>query len=430
MKKIVIWSILTFLIIFSLVPVLGESPKYKINNVTQPPNNQTAFTVINVTISEDSTLYTRRTFIDSAQEYPGIRRYSAIGKLTTHGDIFLRFNIEFLPTSLNQTFAEFKNSTTVNDYKNFIALEQLVPFNISLLEKTTDSFETRQEIFYNFETKTNHTFYTIEQMVVLRQTTTFLLALREQYQFDLNKLELGQLSDFHFLMEYFNDEDMGGGLHVMEEVRIKAPGSPLEYITNTKGFSGLIYLTQWDVDRVPQYTRHFAHADQNIILEIKLPREQEISFDFDSHYKTEVSSGEQVNSKKANKAVFEFDSDAILPHYVKIDSLTPFWAQFTLADYLSVGVGALVGLISVVKGLPYFWSRRSFGNFKQSFHSAVDNPSQFEALQQKALNRYMSGKLTSSQFEEIRSEVRMLKKYSEKVPEKEKQSSLEELLGR
>ena len=55
--------------------------------------------------------------------------------------------------------------------------------------------------------------------------------------------------------------------------------------------------------------------------------------------------------------------------------------------------------------------------------------SEFKILQEKALNKYMSGKLSAIQFEEVRQEVQLLKKYKDVRGKTETKSpSLEELL--
>ncbi len=321
----------------------------------------------------------------------------------------------------------------MDDFKNYQALKQLIPFNISTLEIEVSSLELHHENFSETEE-----FFVIEQMMVLRQTTTFLLALPEPFMFDLNKLELGQLSDFHFESEYSSDEE-SDHRHVHEEVRIKAPGTVLDYIPSAQGYSGFVYLTRnpENPEPVPRYQRYFADSSQEIHLSIKLPVRQTISFDFDSVYETKVSDGERDNSKEGNIATFVFASDSYLPHYIKLSSYTEFFAQFTLTDYLSIGVSGLIGIFTVVKGIPYYFRRRSFNNFKKSLHGAVEEKdiTKFESLQEKALNDFMQGKLSASQVEEVRSVIQLLKRYmgttptTPTTPKKQDTPSLEELLG-
>ncbi len=428
--RMIYCTIIGLTLLFIIIPVLSFSPCDNQVQLRQDQSEESAHTTVNITLTDTTTTYKRITDFPNPEEEPGIRRYFAIAKLTTHSDIFLRFNVEFSTTDWNGNFDLFKNSSLVDDFKNYQALKQLIPFNISTLDIEVSSLELHHENFSETEE-----FFVIEQMMVLRQTTTFLIALPEPFMFDLNRLELGQLSDFHYESEYVNDEE-SSDRHVHEEVRIKAPGTALDYIPSTQGYSGFVYLTpsQFDTpEPVPRYQRYFTDSSQDITLSIKLPVRQTISFDFDSVYKTKVSDGERDNSKEGNIATFMFASDSYLPHYIKLSSYTEFLAQFSLSDYFSIGLSGLIGLITVVKGIPYFFRRRSFNNFKKSLHGAVEekDTTKFESLQEKALNDFMRGKLSASQVEEVRSVVQLLKRYMDTTPTPKKQEtpSLEQLLG-
>ncbi|MFX0171344.1 MAG: hypothetical protein ACFE9L_05440 [Candidatus Hodarchaeota archaeon] len=388
-----------------------------------------ANTGVNVTFRDSDTIYERSTYLPNpelsgiAQE---IRRYFAIAKLTTHADILFEFDIEFYSQypDWNGNYTTFQNSSIVEDYqKKFRALEELVPANSTLLKITSSSFET-----FNFNLtfeQTTFEIFGIHQVLIFRETTAFLLFLPEPFLFDLNKLELSQLSDFHFQHEFFNPED--GHPHIFEEVRIKAPGSALEYVRSTKGYFGTVYLADnpYDINEVPEYARYFGIIPQNIQIILELPSGQELSFDYDSTYKSSVSSEEKVSTKKGNKVTFFFDSESKIPYYVKITSITPIWAQFTLTEIASMAFGGLMGLVTLLKGLPYLWGRRTYGKFLQSFHNAVEKGdiSSFESLQEKAWNDFVRGKLSSGKFEDVQTEITLLQSYLDKKPKKESNSA-------
>jgi hypothetical protein len=96
--------------------------------------------------------------------------------------------------------------------------------------------------------------------------------------------------------------------------------------------------------------------------------------------------------------------------------------------------GGLAALVTFVKGIPYFWNRRSYNSYIKGLRKAVDkgNMSEFKFLQEKAVNKYVSGKFSTNQFEEVRKEIQMLKRLKETTPPKEesKSSPLDELLGK
>ncbi|MFX0206889.1 MAG: hypothetical protein ACFFDT_12960 [Candidatus Hodarchaeota archaeon] len=422
--------LISFCLLFLTISNSGLSSPVDYKNINQegPP---IANTIVNVTFRDSDTIYQRLTFLPGP-ELSGIAqeifRYFAIAKLTTHSDILFEFNIEFDSQypEWNGNYTLFQNSSIIEDYKNkFRALEELVPVNNTLLQITSSSFETFQ-FNHTFEQTGEETqIFGLHQVLIFRETTAFLLSLPEPFLFDLNKLELSQLSDFHFLHEFFNPGD--GRTEIREEVRIKAPGSALEYVSSTEGYSGTVYLADnsYDINEVPKYARYFGVIPQNIQLTLELPSDQDLSFDYDSIYKSSVGSEEQVSTKKGNKVTFFFDSEGSLPYYVKITSVTPIWAQFTLAEIASMAFGGLMGLVTLLKGLPYLWGRRSYGKFVQSFHNAVEKGdlSSFEALQEKAWDDFIRGKLSSGKFEDVQTEINLLQSYLDKKPKEESDSA-------
>ncbi|UCG01379.1 MAG: hypothetical protein JSW11_17390 [Candidatus Heimdallarchaeota archaeon] len=425
-KKLCFCALIGVLLLFSTINIIKSYPGRIPYSVQQEgPEEGVANTNVNVTLNSDETTYQRNTFLPKAEDIGiEILHYSAIAKLTTHGDLYFEIIAEFSTdndTSWQSNYTDFKNSPEVRHFRDLYALQDIVPVNISLLENTTSSFSTWEEP----EHPEFGRLFGIEQRVVLRQTTVFLLSLPEPFQFDRNKLELSQLSDFHFESVYHYDKERDER-EIFELVRIKAPGSVLEYLPAVKGYSGIIYMTGWEPEAVPRFQRQFADARQHITLKIKLPIQQDVDFSFDSQY-----TKNPLTTKNGNIVTFEFPPDGKIPYYVKIDSQIPFLEQFTITDYVGMAFGALAALVTSVKGIPYFWNRRSYNKYIKGLRSAVDkgNMSEFKLLQEKAVDKYVGGKFSTNQFEEVRKEIQMLKRLKETTPKEETKSPLEELLG-
>ncbi len=384
-------------------------------NINQEEPHGFADTHVNVTLSQTHTTYVRETNAINPQisDIP-IHRFFAIAKLTTHADILIEFHIEFSAENWDGNFSQFQNSTIAQEYREFQALKELVPINTSVLEIEANSYEIHEENITE-----SLRIFAIHQIIILRQTTVFLLSLPEPYLFDWNELELSQIEDFHYQHEFFKPENENEKPFLFELVRIKAPGSVVDYVPNTKGYTGSLYLAPdpWSANHVPQYQRHITNLQQTIHVNIELPKTQTINtIDFDSEFKNTADSEEQIYEINKNTISFTFNS--YYPHYIKLTSFIPILEQFTPAEYASVAVAGLAGLLTFLKGVPYFWNRRSFNKFKNSLRKAVENPSQFESLQQKAQSQFLAGKISAKELEEIRNEVNLLTKYQERVIKK------------
>lgn len=423
--KLFFCFLIGIILLFSTSTVISSHPDQISFSVQQEPEEGVALTKVNVTLNSDETTYQRLTILPKAEDIGiEILRYSAIGKLTTHGDLYFEIIAEFSTnndTEWQSNYTKFKNSPEARHFKNLDALQDIVPINISLLENTTSSFSTWEEPDHPEFGQ----LFGIELRVVLRQTTVFLLTLPEPFQFDRNKLELSQLSDFHFQSNYYYNKQRDER-EVEEIVRIKAPGSILEYVPAVKGYSGILYLTGWKPEEVPRYQRQFADAQQHIILQLKLPIQQDIEYSFDSEY-----SENPLTIKNGNIATFDFPPTGKIPYYIRITSQIPFLEQFSVTDYIGMAFGALAALVTFVKGIPYFWNRRSFNKYIKGLRTAVDKGDMegFKELQEKAVNKYVGGKFSTNQFEVVRKEIQMLKRLKETTPKSEIKSSIEELLG-
>ncbi len=414
--------------------------KSQVNSIQQGAPEDMAYTDINLTLFEDTIVYERTTHTnptDIPLDMENVRRTEVIVTLTTHSDLMLTFSGEYYADQWNDSLTSFKNSTVVQRYQTFEPLKRLVPDvdNISLLEITRSSLRIE---FIN-ETHMPENFFMIEQSVILRQTTAFILALHEIFQFDRNKIELSQITDFFLRSEYLSFEG-DEFKHSSETVRIKAPSTILEYITGRKGYSGRIYFSNWEEpEPVPPYFRGFGMIPQEIRVGITLPTGQnEISYKFDTNYTQEVDINNNLDLLQSrNSLSMMFPSDSYLPYYLDLDSSTPLLEQFSISDYFSMAIGAFAGLFTLLKGLPYYLNRRSFNKYKKALHLASEKgtTADFNNVQAEIKEKFLQRKLSANQLEDIKKEIDYLRK-SEGIkktqPEETKTTppSLEDLLGK
>lgn len=387
----------------------------QLKNVQQDgPETDKAFTDINLTLFEDTAIYERTTHTiptNISEDMENIRRTEVIVTLTTHSDLLLTFFGEYYADQWNDSEDLFKNSTVVRNYRTFEPLKRLVPDvdNITLLEITRSSLRIE---FIN-ETHMPENFFMIEQSVILRQSTAFILALHEIFQFDRNKIELSQVTDFYLRSEFMSFEQ-DEFKESSEIVRIKAPSTILDYITSRKGYSGRIYFSDWEEpEPIPPYFRGFGDIPQEIRVSITLPIGQnEISYKFDTNYTQEVSTSELDIIQSRNSLSIRFSSDSYLPFYLDLDSSTPLLEQFSLSDYFSMAIGAFAGLFTLLKGLPYYLNRRSFNKYKKALHLASEKgtTTDFDNIQAEIKEKFLQRKLSAGQLEEIRKEIQFLSK--------------------
>ena len=396
-----------------LVAINSINPSTTINLSTsymlqEPPIENVAFTRVNVTLTDSDTSYERVTILDNIDATLPVERLFVLAKLTTHGDIYFQLDIE-IPVNAeaewNESLTLFLNSSLMEEVKSFEAMEGLLGgSNITLLEITSSSFSAQ------VDNRTDGDRFFVEQKAIFKQTTAFLLTLPEPFQFGLNKLELGHLADFHFQFEYLNFE--GENAFAIESVRIKAPGSALTYIPTTSSYTGTIYLTEfpWDAFRVPRYFNPSADAPQDIHFSIKLPIGQnEITYDYDQKYKTAMTEESEVLRQK-NQISFFFEHDSYIPHAIYLDSVTPFFEQFSLMDYFSMFAGIFAALFTLLRGLPFVISRWSFNRYKNGLIGSLSKKSwDKKDLEDKVQEKFISGKLSTSQYTEINRVISLLK---------------------
>jgi hypothetical protein len=391
--------IIIFILLFIFTTNIAET-NFGTSEIHQQEELSNAFTKVNITLSDTDTLYHRETHVHNVQTDLPMDRFFMLGKLTTHGDMLVSLDVEYSAANedWNNSKTIFANSSEVKHYTSFNATRDLLGVNITLLEITTDSFEIHEE------NRTEGKAFVINQQIIFKQTTAFLLSIREPFQFGLNRLELGKISDFHYQFEYihFGEEPA----FVMESVRIKAPGSAIEHIPNISGYSGTIYLSDFPYDPmpVPNFDRPFVHAPQDIMVSIKLPIGQnEINYDFDSYFKNKVGSQGPNAQQTKNLLTFHFNHNSYLPHAIYINSVTPFLEQFSISDYLSMLAGVFAALFTVLRGVPYMLNRRSFNRYKGNLLKAVEKSEwkKLEELEKDAHDRFLARKLSTSQYEEL-----------------------------
>ncbi|MHA1971490.1 MAG: hypothetical protein ACTSW1_00775 [Candidatus Hodarchaeales archaeon] len=413
------WKKICLVVIFSILFTCQLQPLSSKNTISASPSQDSfednvAGTDVNVTLSDSTTLYERTTFLPNPETDVLMQRFFVLAKLTTHGDLLVQFDVEFLSSAnpdWDGNFTFFENSSDALYFKNYQALRDMVNVNISLLDISSSSIEIFEDNRTDPRGGTD-LYFVVEQRVIIRETTAFLLVLPEPFQFGLNKLELGQLSELHFQFEYVNFT--GEAPFVTESVRLKAPGSALDYIPNLKGYSGTLYLAEfpYEAQPIPRFLRPYADAPQDIMLKIKLPIGQnEINLEFDSTFLKNADIGSSDIRKTKNLVQIYFDHDSYLPYSITINSVTPFLEQFSFSDYISMSAGVLAALFTVLKGLPYFYSRRSFNKFKSSLFDAVKKEEwqKLDAFEQEAKSRFMSRKLTATQYEEVNKVIQMLR---------------------
>jgi hypothetical protein len=422
--------------IFMAFTIVGLVPtKAKTQKIHQEEGGK-AFTNINLTLSETDIIYERTTHSDPEEGREDVRRSMVVVTLTTHSDLLVNFNVEFFADIWNDNITLFNNSDRVRDYRNFYPLLDLVHEvdNVSLLEITRSSLRLE----YINDSFFPNPFFVLDQSIILRQTTVFILALHEIFQFDLNKIELSQITDFNFQQEYFFFE-LSEERHTSESIRIKAPSRILDYVSNKKGYSGRIYFSNWEEpEPVPTYFRGFKDIPQDIRVNIKLPTGQnEISYKFDTNFTQVVSTSSLHMINSRNTLSMLFSSNSYLPFYIDIDSATPLLEQFSLSDYLSMAVGLFAGMFTFFKGLPYYLNRRSFNKYKKALHLATEKGtiSEYESLQAEIKDKFIQRKISARQLEEIRKEILYLRRADERKKEQletkdTKEINLEELLGR
>jgi hypothetical protein len=371
-----------------------------------------AFNSINVSFTDSRVQYVRNTHVIGAvPTEPSILFYHVVAELTTHADLFLQINIQFKPnTFMWQNYTEFINSGLIDDYNRTVrALLDLTNhrvrtsfFDISAREFTTDFFDFPE---YNPE---NDSFtiekrYQISDLMILRETSAFILTLDEPFPFDINNIQLGDLSDFRYEVNFVNEGEIP---FLEEKIRLTTTGGPLSYVLKTNGYTGTVYFNQFHPETLSNYTKHPLDVKQQMFYAIKMPSGQELSYSFDSEYQSRVEKQEMNVESKGNTIWLFFESGDVVPQYVKLDSKTPeipLLQQFSVQNYASFALSGLIGLVTILKGLPMLLNRRSTGKIKSVMRKSM-KANDYKGIQSslnQAFEKFSAGELSLNQYKEI-----------------------------
>ncbi|MHA2298037.1 MAG: hypothetical protein ACXAEU_18825 [Candidatus Hodarchaeales archaeon] len=425
-----ILALILFLLTFSLCSdvVLGEVDTQQRQTKTsyfQPPPQESgdAHSNINITFDEESTKYSRETHIWDVQTDPGMEllRYNAFAHFTTHEDILFDFHLEFNTTHFewNNNFTNFNNSFIVKDYRQeYLAIRHLSPIEVDLLDVGPEQFDVGNDTRFDPENPQNKiSSFFINHQVIIRETTAFILALEEPFRFDLNNIQLGQIKDFQ-LHVFFEKE-----LKIYNEyLTLSAVGSPFVEVSATKGLSGIIRLGEdYNPTEVHKLFRAFGSADQTIEMQFNLPKEQLLSYRLDygefEDQKDLFTSSIPITTR--NTISFSFETNDWMPVGIIIDTSVPIWEQFSVTDYLSYAASATIGLIALLKGLPFYFRRRGIGGLRKKLYNAasINDWVAFDNVLNEGRDRQMNRKMSSDQYRSLISESDLLREQYSKTKE-------------
>lgn len=364
-----------------------------------------AHSSINITLTEDNFKYLRHTHVtdvDYAEEW--LLNSFTVVDLTTHGDLFVQFHMEYNASSWNNNITEFRLSPLVDDFRSdYKALNELGSLNTSLLGIISKSFETNNFTREDFENPLEtEQIFIIDQKFVIRETVGFILSINELFRFDLNSIQLGAMSDFH--MEIFSSGETDISFFE-EKIRIQAPGSPLIYVQSTKGYSGIILFSEFEPQRVEKFFRPGIMSDQEIDLSIKLPREQHVSADpYFGDNEGDDTLNEALDFRvRKNEISLHVASGDWLPSKIIFKSEIPLLNQFSFTDYGSMAIAVFTGGFAVLRGLPFIVRQRKYNSFKKKVFSEVqvNDPSSIQAQQEVVKKKFMKQKISAKQYEDI-----------------------------
>ncbi len=418
MMKISAMTILLLMSLFFFVMTMNGSAapiQEEKNPRDAAPPKSWAFSRINITFNDDSTItYQRQTTVENSSiQDPRILHFLAEAAITTHDEILLLTRTEFPSTAdaaWNNSLEAFRNSSMVEEYnRTFLSLQGVTLMDRDILgisNTVLEIFEFQQD---------NSKIFVIEQFFLIRETTAFIMGLQdsETFNFGRNSIQLGKLTDFQ--LHVFYSKEPNQPAQVNEEVLIRAPGGPLEYNSVTKGYVGSIHLTDFQPELLGSYERQFTRASQRVVLTFQLPAKQRISYGFDSEYTSKVDVSALETNKihvEKNLATFIYDTGDWIPNTITINSVIPLLAQFEATDYLSWAVSGIIGIIATLKGLPVLFKRLSMGKMKKKLHLAATT-GELDKIDQylnEAREKFLKGKLSARQLENIEIEALMLKK--------------------
>ena len=387
----------------------------------QPTSSGEAQSQINITLDENSMQYERETFVTDIDTPMGFEliRYNAYAIYTTHEDILLNFHMEFNTTLWNGNFTLFNNSQVVRDYElEYIAIQHLTFVEVELLDVGPEMFIVQNGTFFDPENPTEEKeVFFIDQRVVIRETTAFLLSLDEPFRFDLNEIKLGQIQDMQ--LEVFFDKDHGV---YDERLRLSAEGSPLDSVTSTNGLSGVIRLSEdFSFQEVPKFNRAFGSVNQTIRMQFTLPAEQTLTYFFTyGDFAAEIGLfATDVVEDSKNSMTLEFTTDDWMPVGIAVSTFIPFWEQITLTEWVSYIGSGIIALFTVIKGIPFFLRWVRLGQLRKHLYKAARSKDygKFNDVMKYAQEVHLKRKITADQYRSLLFERTILKpQFSTSIP--------------
>jgi len=412
---LMIVSVVSFSSVLNVSGFQGDEP---LDPVFIPPTRPTGWAdnAIEVSLSGSGITYERQTFVEVASPTdPTIFLWSAVVELTTHSDLLVQIRLHFDPDEWNNNFQTFLNSPRIqNDYfNNSKAFNDLlrVPIDDSFFGISSRSFRTINDVFFNQEENKPESTFVIEERIVLRETSAFILALNEPFPFDLNNIQLGTLTNFRYEILF---ETQGTTSVTRESVKLSSAGGPLELNSKTSGYSGTIAFSQFDTQELGNYSSPNVEGGQILAYTIELPSGQEIdsaSTSFDTEFTTRLANQDEGFEEldmesQSNFMWFWFETGDLVPQSVSFQTappVIPIFEQFSTTDYLSFGASGLIGLLTVFKGLPAYLHYRSSGKFRSKLARTMRDGKhqEFQAIQDDVFNKFSSGKLSLRQYNDV-----------------------------
>ena len=376
---------------------------------TPKPITGYAYSTINVTLDDSGIVYERNTNLQAPVDWnQSVTLFSAVLTLTTHGDLLIDFEVEYDPVGFSNYQAY--NFSVYHYKQDYGLLTKIVQVPMTLLGITSEAFLLKSSTVYSTITKSYEPKYILSQQLIIRETSAFIAALNEPFKFDNNFIELGSLHDFNFKVFYQkNVIDSKVVEHYNEELKIVSEGSPLSYVSSSKGYEGDIFFTDHQPQPLSSYPRQ--NVNQTIVYKFVLPSGQSISVGYDPLYNnlvdTKVTGSASISG---NTFSMSFNSGDILPNYVSVSSNTPLLAQFSITDYASWTLGILTGLIAILRGLPFYLHRRSTKSIRNNLRKLATQNKNDDFLNEikLAYNKFLNGKMSLSQYKSIKEESEAL----------------------
>lgn len=401
-KKAKLCFFIGIFLISTILSVPSTGRVIQDNQNPQPPNQEQGevFNEIKIVFKESSLKYTRKTNVRGARAInQNMQHYQTVIELTTHSELLVSFFIQFSADQNWKSINDFNSSAIVKDYReNSKALLDLIQnrYSLDFFQVQSRSFVTNS--FNEFGAK-NNTIYEIEEKLILREATAFILALEEPFKFELNKVQLGNVQQFRYEVIFDSNSN-----EYYEKMQLDANGGPLELNTTTDGYNGKLFLSFF-THELENYTSPIIQASQVLVYTFELPPNQVVEYSFDQVFE-EQKTGLKLQQEGDNGLTFFFQTGDIIPNFMRIDS-TPeviqFWDQLSASDYLSFSASVFIGFFTLLRLTPALVTRRAVGKYKSNFRKAILNNDMltFKTTYGRVTEQFKTGKLNLKQFEDL-----------------------------